>query len=233
MIRDRTDAGKKLARLLGTYNNRHDVIVLGLARGGIPVAYEVARAIKAPLDVFIVRKVGVPHHPEVALAAIATGGAIQFNEEIVSDLALPAATLDAIVHAERAELERRETVYRAGRTPLDLRNRRVILVDDGLATGASMLVAVRSVKAHRPKELVVAVPVMAAAAYERLRSQVDHIFCVLAPYDFRSVGQWYEDFSQTSDEEVKACLTRSDHDQANATSFGRDKKAHGGTRSTR
>lgn len=206
MLKDRIDGGRKLAELLSAYANKPDVIVLGLPRGGVPVASEVAKALNAPLDVFIVRKIGVPGHPELALGAIASGGAYHLNEDILDQLHVPQAAIDSVVRLEREELTRREKLYQMGRSPLDLKNCRVIIVDDGLATGASMLAAIHAVRELGPKEIIVAVPVIAGSSYSEIRPHVDNLVCVLAPYEFRSVGEWYEDFGQTSDDEVVGLL---------------------------
>lgn len=211
MFKDRRSGGLKIAELLASYANRPDVIVLGLPRGGVPVAYEVAAALNAPLDVFIVRKIGVPGHPELAMGAIASGGAYYLNEGILSRLNISREEIATVVRKEKEELHRREYVYRAGRPPLNLKNRRVILVDDGLATGASMLAAIRAVRELGPKEVVVAVPVSSRSSLSTIKPYVENIACVIAPYDFRSVGEWYEDFGQTTDEEVHQLLSDANH----------------------
>jgi len=204
---DRTDAGIRLAGHLAAYVGRADVVVLGLPRGGVPVAAEVARALGAPLDVFCVRKLGVPGEPELAMGAIATGGVVVVNEAVVAEISAPPELVAEVAAAERAELDRRERAYRGDRPPLPLAGRTVVLVDDGLATGASMRAAVRAVRSAGPARVVVAVPVAAAETCRSLEAEADEVVCPLAPKGFRAVGGWYEDFSATSDDEVRRCLT--------------------------
>ena len=204
---DRTDAGIRLAGHLAAYVGRTDVVVLGLPRGGVPVAAEVARALGAPLDVFCVRKLGVPGEPELAMGAIATGGVVVVNEAVVAEISVPPDLVAEVAAAERAELDRRERAYRGDRPPLPLAGRTVVLVDDGLATGASMRAAVRAVRSAGPARVVVAVPVAAAETCRSLEAEADEVVCPLAPKGFRAVGGWYEDFSATSDDEVRRCLT--------------------------
>jgi predicted phosphoribosyltransferase len=205
--RDRADAGTQLAGHLGPYAGRADVVVLGLPRGGVPVAAEVARALRAPLDVFCVRKLGVPGDEELAMGAIATGGVVVLNEGVVAELGVPEEVLAEVAAAEREELERREHAYRGDRPPVSLAGRTVLVVDDGLATGATMRAAVRAVRAAGPSRVVVAVPVAAAETCRSLEADADDVVCPLAPEGFRSVGGWYEDFGATSDDEVRRCLT--------------------------
>jgi erythromycin esterase-like protein/predicted phosphoribosyltransferase len=207
-LRDRAAAGRLLAERLGEYAGREDVIVLALPRGGVPVAYEVARALDVPMDVFVVRKLGVPGHEELAIGAIASGGTRVLNEPLVESLGLPAEWLEAIDAKERRELERRERAYRGDRPPPDLTGRTVILVDDGLATGSTMLAAVHAVRKDAPARVVVAVPVADAAVCDSLRSEADDVVCALTPMPLQAVGVWYEDFSQTSDDEVRELLAR-------------------------
>jgi predicted phosphoribosyltransferase/erythromycin esterase-like protein len=207
-FRDRAHAGRLLAERLGDYAGRDDVVVLALPRGGVPVAYEVASALEAPLDVFLVRKLGVPGHEEYALGAIATGGIRVFNTPVVESLNLPAEWIEAIDAKERRELQRREQAYRGDRPPPDLAGRTVILVDDGLATGATMLAALHAVRADEPARVVAAAPVADPAVCENLRQAADDVVCLLTPREFRAVGLWYEDFSQTTDEEVRMLLER-------------------------
>ena len=202
---DRRQAGQVLAQKLGRYRGDRDVVVLGLPRGGVPVAYEVAHALDAPLDVFVVRKLGLPGHEEFAMGAIATGGVMVMNPDI-RDFHVPEAALEAVVARERAELDRRERLYRGDRPPVVLENRTVILVDDGLATGSTMLAAVTAVKGANPKAVVVAVPVAAPQTCQTLRSHVDDVVCATTPEPFRAVGLWYRDFAQVSDAEVHALL---------------------------
>ena len=205
-FRDRHDAGRLLAAKLGTYANRPDVIVLALPRGGVPVAAEVARALGAPFDVFLVRKLGIPGHEELAMGAIATGGARVVNDDVVRALHIPDRVIDAVAEQEARELARRERLYRGGRPPLDVRGRTVILVDDGLATGATMLAAVQALRQQRPARMVVAVPIAPPETCEELRAEVDDVICAVTPEPFHAVGLWYEDFSQTTDEEVRDLL---------------------------
>jgi len=206
LFKDRRDAGKQLAQELSAYAGRSDVIVLALPRGGVPVAYEVARALNAPLDIFIVRKLGLPGHEELAIGAIASGGVRVLNEDIVRALNIPQAMIDAVARRELQELERRERAYRGNRPPPDVRGRTVILIDDGLATGASMRAAVAALRAQNPARIVVAVPTAAPETCAAFESEVDEIVCAMTPEPFYGVGRWYEDFSQTTDEEVRALL---------------------------
>jgi len=204
-FRDRAEAGCALAAELSNYENRNDVIVLALPRGGVPVAFEVARALGAPLDVFLVRKLGVPGHEEYAMGAIAEGGAMVLSEDVIEQLAIPQRAVQAVVQRERAELERRARLYRNGPPP-KLRGRTVILVDDGLATGSSMRAAVAALRSLDPASIVVAVPVAARETCEALRNEADEVVCARTPEPFHAVGLWYEDFEQTSDEEVGELL---------------------------
>jgi putative phosphoribosyl transferase len=203
---DRRQAGKVLATRLEHFKGRQEVVVLVLPRGGVPVAHEVARALDAPLDVFLVRKLGVPGHRELAMGAIASGGVRVLNEDVVAMYGLPGTVIDAIARQEQAELERRERTYRDGRTPVELRGRIGLLIDDGLATGSTMKAAVEAVRAHRPARIVVAVPVGSAETCREFADVADEIVCARAPEYFAAVGQWYRDFSQTSDEEVRELL---------------------------
>ncbi len=207
-FRDRMDAGRQLARALAGYTGRPDVLVLGLPRGGVPVAYEVARALGAELDVFLVRKLGLVGHEELAMGAIASGGIRVLNEQVTDALRVSDEVIDAVEERERRELERREREYRGDRPFPDVTGRTVILVDDGLATGATMRAAARAIEARDPARLVVAAPVAAPETCEALREQVDEVVCVLTPEGFHAVGLWYDDFRPTSDEEVRACLDR-------------------------
>jgi predicted phosphoribosyltransferase len=207
-FRDRRDAGRFLARQLGAYANRDDVIVLGLPRGGVPVAYEVARALHAPLDVFLVRKLGVPGHEEYAMGAIASGGVRVLNEEAIQGLRIAPSAIEATAAREQQELLRRERLYRGQRPPPDVRGRIAILVDDGLATGASMQAAVMALRRLQPARIVVAVPTAAPETCEQLRSLADEVVCASTPEPFHAVGLWYENFSQTGDEEVRALLAQ-------------------------
>lgn len=202
---DRTQAGQALAQKLQRYRDDPDVVVLALPRGGVPVAFEVAQALHAPLDVFIVRKLGLPGHEEFAMGAIASGGVIVMNPELAGAHVSEAAT-EAVVARERIELNRREELYRGSRPPLSVENRIAILVDDGLATGSTMLAAATAIKRQRPKRTVVAVPVAAAETCQAFRSEVDDVVCAVTPEPFRAVGLWYRDFSQVTDAEVHALL---------------------------
>jgi putative phosphoribosyl transferase len=208
---DRHDAGRKLAVRLTDYVNVPHLVVVALPRGGVPVGYEVSRALHASFDVFVVRKVGAPGHPELAVGAIASGGFVSRNESIIRQIGISEEGMNQLIYAERQELERREAVYRAGREPLRLENRTVILVDDGLATGASMDVAIRAVRAQSPARIVVAVPVAPLDTLERLSSQVEDIVSVSVPDSFHSVGTWYRDFTQVPDTVVRD-LTRASHE---------------------
>lgn len=205
-FRDRREAGRLLADTLAAYAGRPDVLVLALPRGGVPVASEVARALGVPLDVFLVRKLGVPGQEELALGAVATGGVRVLNRDVVEALRIPSYVIDAVTTQEQQELIRRERLYRGNRPPPDVSGRTVILVDDGLATGATMRAAMAALRQQRPARIVVAVPVAAAETCEELRAGVDDIVCALTPERFRSVGSWYDDFSPTTDEEVHAVL---------------------------
>jgi predicted phosphoribosyltransferase len=205
-FRDRADAGRKLAEKLMAYAGRSDVVVLALPRGGVPVGAEVARALGAPLDVFLVRKLGLPGHEELAMGAIATGGARVLNEELVRDLRLDEQLIETVARREQAELERREQLYRGSRPPPELAGKTVILVDDGLATGASMRAAVAAVRAREPARVVVAVPTAAPQTCAELEAEVDEIVCERTPDPFYAVGLWYEDFSETTDEQVRELL---------------------------
>lgn len=206
---DRKDAGQQLGKALQlSYDNRDDVRVFGLPRGGVPVAYEVARALHAPLDVFVVRKLGLPGHEEYAMGAIASGGVAVLNPSVVHATGLSRSAIEAVVAVERAELGRRETLYRGKRSEPDLKDRIVILVDDGLATGSTMHAAVAAVRQQKPKKVVVAVPVSAADTCQAFRDEVDDVICLQTPGAFRAVGLWYINFSQTSDVEVIDLLER-------------------------
>ena len=195
-----------LAEKLTAYASRPDVLVLALPRGGVPVAFEVARALQAPLDIFLVRKLGVPGHVELAMGAIASGGVLVLNEIVVRYLGIPEETIEAAVAAEQQELERRERAYRGDRPPTDVRSRTVILIDDGLATGSTMRAAVTALQQQQPARLVIAVPIAAASTCAELKVDVDEIVCVRTPEPFYAVGIWYQVFDQTSDEEVRQLL---------------------------
>src|SRR5207253_1597487 len=209
LFRDRRDAGRLLAEKLAAYANRPDVLVLALPRGGVPVAYEVARRLGAPLDVFVVRKLGVPGHEELAMGAVATGGVRVLNDQLVEQLGIPDQMIDAVAARERQELARRERLYRGGRRPPDVRGRTVILVDDGLATGATMYAAIEALRKQNPGRIVVAVPTASPETCEEMKVKADHVICAITPDPFQAVGRWYQDFSQTSDyegAEITKCL---------------------------
>ena len=200
---NRISAGRLLAKKLETYANRSDVIVLALPRGGVPVAYEVAHALDAPLDVFLVRKLGVPGHEELAMGAIATGNVRVLNEDVVSYLEIPDDLIDQVAAREERELARREKLYRGTSAPLNVSGRTVIIVDDGLATGSTMRAAVNALKRLAPTKIIVAAPVAARETCESFKADVDSTcVCVMSPEPFQGVGLWYRDFSQTTDEEV-------------------------------
>ncbi len=203
---DRRHAGRELAARLTHLMGQGDVVVLALPRGGVPVGYEVARALDAPLDVFLVRKLGLPGYRELAMGAIASGGVRVLNGDVVSWYGVPEAVIDEVAAEEQDELERRELTYREGRKPIDLRGRVAVLVDDGLATGSTMKAAVQAVRAHRPARVVVAVPVGAPETCRALAEVADDVICARTPSPFAAVGHWYRDFSQTTDHEVRALL---------------------------
>jgi len=207
-FRDRPQAGRLLSRKLRAYADRTDVLVLGLPRGGVPVAFEVAKALRAPLDVFLVRKLGVPGQEELAMGAIAAGGVRVVNDDVVRAMNISARTIDSVAAKEARELVRREHLYRGGQLSPDVAGRTVILVDDGLATGSTMRAAVSALRQKKPRRIVVAVPLAAVQTYEEFRAEVDEIVCFATPEPFFSVGFWYEDFSQTTDEEIRDLLER-------------------------
>jgi predicted phosphoribosyltransferase len=207
-FRDRAEAGRFLAQRLRDYAGRDDVIVLALPRGGVPVGYEVAKALGVPFDVFVVRKLGVPGHEELAMGAIASGGLLVLDPGIVRTLGISGSEIERAVDAELRELERREAAYRDGREPPQLEGKTVILVDDGLATGSTMRAAALAVRQAKPQQIVAAVPVAARETCDEFRDVVDEVVCVLTPSPFRAVGLWYDDFSQTSDEEVRELLAQ-------------------------
>ncbi|HJU83015.1 MAG TPA: phosphoribosyltransferase [Holophagaceae bacterium] len=211
---DRTDAGQRLGKALAKYAGRKDVLVLGLPRGGVPVACQVARALKAPVDACIVRKLGTPGQEELAMGAIASGGIRVLNEDVIASLDIPPSTITAVEARERRELERRERDYREGRPAPVIKDRTVILVDDGVATGATMFAAIQALRQGGPRSLVVAVPVAPPSTVEELERKADEVVCLLAPEYFFAIGAWYDDFGQTSDEEVRDCL----HHQARPVS---------------
>jgi len=200
---NRIEAGRLLAKKLHAYANRPDVVVLALPRGGVPVAYQVAESLNAPLDVFLVRKLGVPGHQELAMGAIATGNVRVLNEDVINYLGIPDDLIDKVAAEEERELERRENLYRGGSPPIAVRGRTVIVVDDGLATGSTMRAAVNALKRLGPEKIVVAAPVAARETCESFKADVDSTcISVMSPEPFYGVGLWYQDFSQTTDEEV-------------------------------
>jgi predicted phosphoribosyltransferase len=206
---NRRDAGRTLAAYLSKYAGRNEVIVLALPRGGVPVAYEVAQALGAPMDLFLVRKLGTPGHRELAMGAIASGGIRVLNEDVVRWYSIPEAIIEHVVREEQAELERRERAYRDNRPAPDLQGRIVILIDDGLATGSTMRAAVQAVRERQPSRVVVAVPVGARETCAEIASCADEVICARMPEPFSAVGQWYLDFAQTEDEEVRDLLQKS------------------------
>jgi predicted phosphoribosyltransferase len=206
-FRDRRQAGMVLAGRLQHLAGISDLVVLALPRGGVPVAHEVARSLGAPMDVFVVRKLGLPGHPELAMGAIASGGVCVMNEEVITMFRPSAAVIEAVARAELTELERRERAYRDGREPLPVEGRTVVLVDDGLATGSTMRAAVLAVRRLRPARVMVAAPVGARQTCEALRGIADEVVCAQTPEPFSAVGPWYVDFSQTTDEEVRQLLS--------------------------
>lgn len=207
---NRAEAGELLAARFADLADRDDVIVLGLPRGGVPVGYEVARSLRVPLDVFVVRKLGVPGHEELAMGAIASGGVRLVNHEVVDALGIPESVIDQVARREQAELERREALYRGSRPPLSLTSRTVILVDDGLATGSTMRAAVTAIRHQQPARIVVAVPVGAGPTCSEMHTVADDVVCLRTPDPFIAVGLWYRDFSETPDAEVRELLGRTD-----------------------
>jgi predicted phosphoribosyltransferase len=205
---DRADAGRQLAEKLGHYRGRRDLLVLALPRGGVPVAFEVSRILGAPLDVLVVRKLGVPGHPELAMGAVVAGSTRVVNTDVVAAQGIPDHVIDRVAASEQSELKRRERAYRGTRPPPEIRGKTVILVDDGLATGSTMRAAAESVRQQAPARLVAAVPAAAPQVCEDLRDAVDEMVCLITPEPFHAVGLWYRDFSQTTDDEVRDLLAR-------------------------
>jgi putative phosphoribosyl transferase len=206
---DRTEAGRLLAERLAKYKNRPDVVILALPRGGVPVGFEVAQALNAPLDVFVVRKLGVPGQEELAMGAIASGGVRVLNEDIVQMLRIPDEMIEATVAKETEELERRERLYRGDRPGLDARGRVAILIDDGLATGSTMRAAAMALRRHLPSRIVVAAPVAAGSTCDELSNEVDEVICAETPEPFYAISLWYRDFTQTTDDQVRELLAQS------------------------
>jgi putative phosphoribosyl transferase len=208
LYRDRFEAGRVLAQSLQQYRGCPDVIVLALPRGGVPVGFEVAKELQVPLDVFVVRKIGLPRQRELAMGAIASGGALVLDPSIVRMAGLSEAELNAVIDRERREIERREREYRDDRPPANVEGKTVILVDDGLATGSTMRAAAMALRSRSPKKLIVAVPVGARSTCEEFQGEVDEVVCAASPEDFHAVGLWYQNFEQTTDEEVRELLER-------------------------
>lgn len=213
-FRDRAEAGDLLAARLSGLADRDDVIVLALPRGGVPVGYEVANALRVAFDVFVVRKLGVPGHEELAMGAIASGGVLLVNHDVVDALGIPPAVIDQAAKREQVELERRERLYRGSRPLIPLVNRTAVLVDDGLATGSTMRAAVTAVRQQQPARIIVAVPVGASSTCEELSSEADEVICLRSPEPFVAVGLWYRDFTPTSDNEVRTLLAGKNRDVA-------------------
>jgi predicted phosphoribosyltransferase len=211
-FRDRRDAGRQLAEHLSQYANRDDVLILALPRGGVPVAVEVANALRAPFDIFLVRKLGVPGHPELAMGAIASGGVRVLSDDLIADLGIPERAVEEVSARERLELERRDAAYRGDRPAPDIRDKTIILIDDGLATGSTMEAAVEAVKMHQPARVIVAAPVGASETCARLQRIADDVVCAVTPEPFRAVGLWYERFDQTTDDEVLDLLQHTSQD---------------------
>jgi putative phosphoribosyl transferase len=206
---DRTEAGQILATKLKAYAKRTDTIVLGLPRGGIPVAFEVARALHLPLDICLVRKLGVPGHKELAMGAIASDGVRVLNYDVISQLGISSKTIDEVAAKELRELQRRDRLYRGDRPSPNLKDSTVILVDDGIATGASIRAAIAVIQEEQPQSIIVAIPVAPSSTCDELRDEVDKVVCLMTPEPFYSVGLWYDYFTQTTDEEVHKLLTES------------------------
>jgi putative phosphoribosyl transferase len=211
MFKNRTDAGRLLAERLKDYADRNDVTVLALPRGGVPVGYEVANALGVRLDILIVRKLGVPHHPELAMGAIASGGASYLNKDVIHYENVSRGDLDRTFNAESLELKRREREFRGNRPPVEIAGKVIIVVDDGIATGSTIYAAVKALRMRQPAQIIVAVPVAPRVAAGRILSVADHFVCLHSPAVFHAVGQFYEDFAQTSDDEVRALLSEPIH----------------------
>lgn len=212
--RDRSEAGRDLARELVAYKGHNDVVVLALPRGGVPIGFELAHELRAPLDVFVVRKLGVPGYEELAMGAIASGGTRVLNDEVIRQLQITPAQIEAVAQREGLELERREQAFRGGHPAIPLENRSCILVDDGLATGSTMRAAVLALKKQSPDRIIVAVPVGAAETCEQFQGLVDDVLCLYTPEPFLAVGRWYDDFAQLTDEDVRDLLERAAHEMA-------------------
>jgi putative phosphoribosyl transferase len=209
-FRNRTEAGQLLAKKLAAYANHSDLLILGLPRGGVPVAFKIATALNAPLDICIVRKLGVPKHEELAMGAIATGGVMVLNKEVLNSAKISQPTIEKIAAREKQELTRRDRLYRGNRPLPELENRTVILVDDGIATGSTLQAAIAIVRQQQPKKIIVAVPVAPPSTCNQLKEEVDEVVCLMMPEPLRAIGLWYDDFLPTTDAEVKDLLTRAE-----------------------
>lgn len=211
---NRTEAGQSLARELAHYRSRNDVVILALPRGGVPIAFEIARALHAPMDIFLVRKLGVPGYEELAMGALASGGTMVLNESVLSHGRISAEQIEKVREREARELARREEVFRDGRAPIPVSDRICILVDDGLATGSTMRAAVLALRKQNPMRVVVAVPVASGDVCEEFQSLADEVICVYTPEPFMAVGRWYDDFAQLTDDDVRGYLERAAHEMA-------------------
>jgi putative phosphoribosyl transferase len=211
LFHDRTEAGQTLAGLLREYAGRKDVLILALPRGGVPVAFEVAQALDAPLDIFVVRKLGLPSNEELAMGALASGNVRVLNEEVVQSFGISERTIEAVAEKEQVELERRERLYRGDSGPPSVRGKTILLVDDGVATGSTMRAAVAAIRGQHPAQIIVAVPVAPPSTCDTLRTEADQVVCVETPEPFYAVGQWYGVFDQTSDRQVRDLYERSKH----------------------
>lgn len=212
ILHNRIEAGQLLAYKLKAYSNRQDVLVLALPRGGVPVAFEIATALHFPLDVCLVRKLGVPGHKELAMGAIATGNVRVINHDVIDWLHIDEAIIERVAQQEQQELERRDRAYRGNKTPPTIKERTIILVDDGIATGSTLQAAIAALKQQQPKEIIVAVPVAAPSICQAIREEVDELICLRQPEPLHSISLWYEDFAQTTDEEVRRLLTKAERE---------------------
>jgi len=215
IFKDRSDAGKRLGNAMARFKGRSDLLILALPRGGVPVAYEVAKNLDAPLDVFIVRKLGVPGHEELAMGAVASGGLRVLNQDVITKLGIPTEQIERVCIKEEREIARRSAVYRGGKQTVEIKGKYIILVDDGLATGSTMLAAIRTLRRQDPKGIAVAVPVSPHSACAKVSTESNEVICLHTPEPFVGVGMWYEDFSQTTDDEVRDLLEAGTSTQAN------------------